>query len=161
MNSNRANRSVAELASLALLCLCLTDGSIQAAELSGFVTRQGDQLIESEKPFRFISVNIPNLQLIEDNFAPNAKTAWAWPNEFELNDAIESVRQMGGTVVRTYVLSVRRAGSDMGEFVYVRGPGDFNEEAFRTLDLAIEVARRKGVRIIIPLVDNWKWQGGR
>jgi hypothetical protein len=132
-----------------------------ADELSGFVTRTGDQLLEAGKPFRFISVNIPNLQLIEDNFAPDAKTAWAWPNEFELNDALESVRQMGGTVVRTYVLSVRRKGTDMGDFVYVRGPGDFNEEAFRSLDLAIDVAHRKGVRLVIPLVDNWKWQGGR
>jgi hypothetical protein len=67
---------------------------------------------------------------------------------------------MGGTVVRTYVLSVRREGSDMGEHVYVRGPGEFNEEAFRTLDLALEIANRKGVRLIIPLVDNWKWHGG-
>jgi hypothetical protein len=129
-------------------------------QLSEFVTRRGDQLFEGEKPFRFISVNIPNLQLVEDNFAPGAKTAWAWPNEFELTDALESVRQMGGTVVRTYVLSVRREGSDMGEHVYVRGPGDFNEDAFRALDLALEIAGRKGVRVIIPLVDNWKWQGG-
>jgi mannan endo-1,4-beta-mannosidase len=129
-------------------------------ELKGFITRRGDQLFEGEKLFRFISVNVPNLLLVEDNFAPGAKSAWDWPNEFELTDALESVRQMGGTVVRTYVLSVRREGSDMGEHVYVRGPGDFNEEAFRTLDLLLEVANRKGVRVIIPLVDNWKWQGG-
>jgi hypothetical protein len=135
--------------------------SAAAEELTHFITRRGDQLFEGDKPFRFISVNIPNLQLIEDNFAPGAKTAWAWPNEFELNDALDSVRQMGGTVVRTYVLSVRREGSDMGDHVYVRGPGDFNEEAFRTLDLALEVANRTGVRLIIPLVDNAKWQGGR
>jgi hypothetical protein len=141
--------------------LCMTTIRAHAEALAGFVTRQGDQLLENGKPFRFISVNIPNLQLIEDNFALNAKTAWAWPNEFELNDALESVRQMGGTVVRTYVLSVRRQGSDIGDFVYVRGPGQFNEEAFRTLDLAIDVAHRKGIRLIIPLVDNWKWQGGR
>lgn len=130
------------------------------AELNGFVTAQGDELWANGKPFRFISFNIPNLQLIEDNFAPDAKTAWRWPDEFELNDALDSVRQMGGAVVRTYVLSVRREGSDMGDHVYVRGPGDFNEDAFRTLDLAIEAAGRHGVRLIIPLVDNWKWQGG-
>jgi hypothetical protein len=126
-----------------------------------FITRRGDQLFEAGAPFRFISFNIPNLQLVEDNFAPGAKTAWAWPDEFELADALESVRQMGGTVVRTYVLSVRREGSDMGDHVHVRGPGEFNEEAFKALDLALEVARRKGIRLIIPLVDNWKWQGGR
>jgi mannan endo-1,4-beta-mannosidase len=130
------------------------------SQLRGFVERRGDQLIEGDKPFRFISVNIPNLQIVEDNFAAGAETAWGWPNEFELNDALESVRQMGGTVARSYVLSVRREGSDMGEHVYVCGPGEFNEEAFRTLDLAIEIAGRKGVRLIIPLVDNWKWHGG-
>jgi mannan endo-1,4-beta-mannosidase len=149
---------------IALTCLLLfvaiAKPRAAAGELNEFVTRRGDQLFEGDKPFRFISVNIPNLQLVEDNFAPGAKTAWTWPNEFELTDALESVRQMGGTVVRTYVLSVRRAGSDMGEHVYVRGPGDFNEEAFRALDLALEIANRKGVRVIIPLVDNWKWQGG-
>jgi hypothetical protein len=63
--------------------------------------------------------------------------------------------------VRTYVLSVRREGSDMGDHVYVRGPGEFNEEAFQTLDLAMEIAGQNGVRLIIPLVDGWKWQGGR
>jgi mannan endo-1,4-beta-mannosidase len=126
-----------------------------------FIVRRGDQLWENDKLFRFISFNIPNLQLVEDNFAPGAKTAWRWPNRFELNDALASVRQLGGTVVRTYVLSVRREGSDMGDHVYVRGPGQFNEEAFQTLDMAIEVARQHGVRLIIPLVDGWKWQGGR
>ena len=149
---------------IALACALLFFGGAKSpaaiGQLQEFVTRRGDQLIEGDAPFRFISFNIPNLQLVEDNFAPDAKTAWTWPNEFELTDALESVRQMGGTVVRTYVLSIRRKGSDMGDHVYVRGPGDFNEEAFRTLDLALEVAGRKGIRLIIPLVDNWKWQGG-
>ena len=67
---------------------------------------------------------------------------------------------MGGQVVRTYVLSVHREGSDMGNFVHVRGPGEFNEEGFRTLDKVIEVARRKGIRVIIPFVDQAKWWGG-
>ena len=132
----------------------------EAPALKSFITRRGDELYDGDKPFRFISVNIPNLQIVEDNFAPSAKTAWGWPNEFELNDALESVRQMGGTVVRTYVLSVRRKGSDMGDNVHVLGPGKFNEEAFRALDMALEIAGRKGVRVIIPLVDNWRWHGG-
>lgn len=137
-------------------------GTASAEPLAVFITRRGDQLYEGDQPFRFISFNIPNLQLVEDNFAPGAQTPWIWPDEFELTDALESVQHMGGTVVRTYVLSVRReAGADIGDHVYVRGPGDFNEEAFRTLDLALAVANKTGVRLIVPLVDNWKWQGGR
>jgi mannan endo-1,4-beta-mannosidase len=136
------------------------DANSTAFERSNFITVRGDVLYDGDRPFRFISFNVPNLQLIEDNFSPGAQTAWAWPNEFELNDAMASVRQLGGTVARTYALSVRRERSDMGDHVYVRGPGEFNEEAFRSLDLALEAANRHGVRLIIPLVDNWHWQGG-
>lgn len=154
---------------LLLIAACVIAAGANAALLRAaepaplqFITRRGDQLIDGDQAFRFISFNIPNLQLVEDNYAPGAKSPWIWPNEFELTDALESVRQMGGSVVRTYVLSVRReVGADIGEHVYVRGPGEFNEEAFRALDLAIEVANKTGVRLIIPLVDNWKWQGGR
>ena len=148
------------LLTLALLSFTSWQAATAHVELHGFITARGDQLYDGDKPFRFISFNIPNLQLVEDNFAPGAKTAWAWPNGFELNDALASIRQMGGTVARTYVLSVRRAGSDMGDHVYVRGPSDFNEEAFQSLDLALEAANKHGVRLIVPLVDNWKWQGG-
>ena len=48
----------------------------------------------------------------------------------------------------------------MGDFVHVRGPGEFNEEGFRALDKVIEIAHRKGIRVIIPLVDQHKWWGG-
>ena len=43
---------------------------------------------------------------------------------------------------------------------HVKKPGEFNEDAFRALDKVLEVANRVGVRVIIPLVDNWKWWGG-
>ena len=125
-----------------------------------FITRRGDQLFDGDKPFRFISFNIPNLMVIEDAYEFTKPNPWRWPDEFEIEDALESVRQMGGQVVRTYVLSVRREGSDMGEYVHVLGPGEFNEEGFRALDKVIEVARRKGIRVIIPLVDQSKWWGG-
>ena len=98
--------------------------------------------------------------VIEDAYEFTKPNPWRWPDEFEIEDALESVRQMGGQVVRTYVLSVHREGSDMGDFVHVRGPGEFNEEGFRALDKVIEVARRKGIRVIIPFVDQRKWWGG-
>ena len=31
-----------------------------------FITRRGDQLFDGDRPFRFISFNIPNLMVIED-----------------------------------------------------------------------------------------------
>jgi len=126
-----------------------------------FILARGDKLYEGDHEFRFISFNVPNLQLIEDNFAPGYNSPFIWPNEFEITDALESVRQMGGNVVRTYVLSVAREGSGMSDTVHVLGPGEFNEEAFRVLDLLLKIAREKGIRVIIPFVDHWHWMGGR
>lgn len=129
-------------------------------EVKNFITRRGDQLYDGDKPFRFVSFNIPNLIVVEDAFSFAQPHPWRWPDEFEIEDALESIRQMGGRVVRTYVLSVYRQGSDMGEMVHVRKLGEFNEEAFRVLDKVVEVARRKGLRVIIPFVDQAKWWGG-
>jgi mannan endo-1,4-beta-mannosidase len=134
--------------------------SAVADETMPFVTRRGDQLYVGDERLRFVSFNIPNLLVVEDAFEFTKPSPWRWPDEFEIEDALESVRQMGGQVVRTYVVSVRREGSDMGDTVHVLAPGEFNEEGFRALDKVLEVAGRKGIRIIIPLVDNWKWMGG-
>ncbi len=125
-----------------------------------FVTRRGDQLLNGAQPLRFISFNIPNLHYVEDNMAFAAATPWRLPNTFEIADALTSVRQMGGNVVRTYTLSVRRSQAPNIP-VHVLGPGQFNEDAFRALDRVVQQANRLQVRLIIPLVDNWVWWGGR
>jgi hypothetical protein len=146
------------IALLILLICC----AVQAQEPieRNFITRKGDKLFDGEREFRFISFNIPNLLVIEDAYEFTRPNPWRWPDEFEIEDALESVRQMGGQVARSYVVSVRREGSDMGDVVHVRGPGDFNEEGFRKIDKLIEFARRKEIRVIIPLVDQHKWWGG-
>jgi hypothetical protein len=145
---------------IAVLLVAASGPLAGGAKLEHFITRRGDQLLDGERPYRFISFNIPNLLVIEDAFEFATPSPWRWPNEYEIDDALESVRQMGGQVVRTYVISVLRDGSDMGQTVHVLRPGEFNEEGFRALDKVLEVANRKGVRVLIPLVDNWKWMGG-
>jgi hypothetical protein len=126
-----------------------------------FITVRGDQLMDGEKPFRFISFNIPNLLLVEDNVPFAEENPWRLPDKFEINDALATVAQMGGTVARTYVISVQRTNDAPGTPRHVLAPGKFNEAAFRTLDEVLAAANRTGVRLIIPLVDNWPWMGGR
>lgn len=135
--------------------------SIQAeSQFKDFVRAQGDQLIEDGKPFRFISWNIPNLHYVEDNVPFTELHPLRFPDRFEVTDALGTVRQMGGTVVRTYVLAVRRTNDTPADLRHVLGPGQFNEEAFRALDLVMAVANDQGVRVIVPFVDNWIWWGG-
>ena len=137
--------------------------SISAAEtpLQNFITTRTGRLLDGEKEFRFISFNVPNLLLIEDNVAFTNENPWRLPDSFEINDALESVAQMGGTVARTYVISVQRTNDAPDVPRHVLAPGKFNEAAFRTLDEVLVTANRTGVRLIIPLVDNWPWMGGR
>jgi mannan endo-1,4-beta-mannosidase len=126
-----------------------------------FITVQGDQLMDGNKPFRFISFNIPNLLIVEDYVPFTGTNPWCLPDEFELQDALATVHQMGGTVVRTYSIPVWRSNDPPAESSYVLDVDKYNEDAFRTFDLALKLANENGVRLIIPLVNNWKWQGGR
>ncbi|MDP3684568.1 MAG: cellulase family glycosylhydrolase, partial [Ignavibacteria bacterium] len=117
-------------------------------------------LKDGKNDFRFISFNIPNLHYAED-YLPFEKTnPWRLPDEFEIRDALTTIKQLGGKVTRMYVLSVR-SKNDAPEIIrHVEAPNQFNEDAFRTLDKVLQIANEVGVRVIIPLVDNWQWWGG-
>jgi mannan endo-1,4-beta-mannosidase len=143
-----------------ILLLTLLPQPAPAQTFQEFVTRQGDKLMEGDREFRFISFNVPNLHYIEDNLPFEETSPWRIPDEFEIRDALTSVRQMGGTVVRIYTLSVRKADDDASIPRHVLGPGRFNEEAMRGLDMVMKVANETGVRVIIPFVDQWSWFGG-
>ncbi|MDW7980537.1 MAG: cellulase family glycosylhydrolase [Verrucomicrobiales bacterium] len=149
----------------ACLCLCALIAAAPACSGAGrgfehFVTARDGQLFDGAKPFRFISWNVPNLHYVEDNLAFDETNAFRWPDEFEVRDALAAVSQMGGQVVRIYVLSVRRTNDPPDKPCHVLGPGRFNEEGFRVLDMVLKVANEEGVRLIIPFVDNWSWWGG-
>src|SRR5690242_14523522 len=110
------------------LCLPLAVNMARAASFDHFITARGGQLMDGDQPFRFISFDIPNLFAIEDNMPFAETNAWRLPDKFELNDALATVKQMGGTVVRTYVLSVVRTNDPADLPRHVLGPGKFNEE---------------------------------
>ena len=141
----------------------IATASVFAAEtsLQNFITARGGQLLDGEKPFRFLSLNIPNLLIVEDNVPFAEENPWRLPDKFEVNDGLATLAQMGGIVTRSYVITVVKTNDLPGTPRHVLAPGKFNEEAFRTLDEVLAAANRTGVRVIIPFVDNWAWQGGR
>jgi hypothetical protein len=131
------------------------------AGFNNFIRAEGDKLMEGGREYRFISFNIPNLHMIEDQMPFNEMNPWRLPDTFELNDALETVAQMGGQAVRIYAITVRRPDDPPGTPKHVLAPGEFNEEAFKVLDNMIAIAAKHGIRVIIPLMDNWPWMGGR
>lgn len=126
-----------------------------------FITARDGKLFDGTNEFRFLSFNMPNLLEIEDNVSFTNENPWRLPDKFEINDALETVKQLGGTVARTYVITVKRTNDTSEIPRHVLAPGTFDEQSFRALDEVLATADRVGVRLIIPLVDQWPWMGGR
>src|ERR1700748_373588 len=117
-----------------LLAAGMTFASMARAGDSGFqhfITARDGQLWDGDQTFRFISFNIPNLLLVEDNVRFTEENPWRLPNRFEIHDALATVAAMGGTVARSYVISVARPTDVPGTPRHVLGPGKFNEAAFQ------------------------------
>lgn len=163
VSSQASQNRLRVVTAVLIVCTVFAVATANTAEQVGFrnfVTARHGQLFDGDKPLRFISWNVPNLHYIEDNLPLAVLNAFRWPDRFEVTDALATVRQMGGQVVRIYVLSVRRANDPPDKPCHVLGPGKFNEEGFRVLDMIMQIANEQGIRLIIPLVDNWSWWGG-
>jgi len=108
----------------------------------------------------FVSFNLPNLHYIEDDWRFTSTARYRLPDDFEIHDALQTVRLLGATVLRIYALSVRKASDTPDTVRHVIGPGQFNEASFQALDNVLARASEMGLRIIIPFVDNWAHWGG-
>jgi hypothetical protein len=151
-----------------------------------FLTRQGSLLFEGEgKPFRFMSFNVPNLHFIEDTgivypwWAPASVPAVSFVNAsiplpYEQEDALSSLSQLGGRVVRTYTLGIGSAfhidtlanhnSDSSSEWVLIQGSNNprlvFRRNLLEALDEAVALSSLYGVRIVFPIIDRWDWWGG-
>lgn len=124
----------------------LTSSQLQSA----FVTRSGSQLLLGGKPFRFAGPNIYWLGL-DGNLG-----GVTYPTHFRVDDALSTAQAMGATVVRAHTL-----GISVGCPLCVEPSlGVFNETALQHIDYAIKAAHDHGIRLIIPLIDNWRYYHG-
>ena len=88
--------------------------------------------------------------MVEDNVPFAEENPWRLPDKFEINDALATVQQLGGTVARSYVITVERTNDRPACRAMCSRPGKFNEDAFRTMDEVLAAANHTGVRLIIP-----------
>ncbi|HNW50002.1 MAG TPA: hypothetical protein PKH79_02900 [Prolixibacteraceae bacterium] len=132
-----------------------------ASGFDHFITANGNKLMDGEKPFRFVSYNVPTLNFNEDEFEFGRKHPYSLPDEFELRDVFETVSQMGGKVIRLYTLPVKFNFEPDDVPSYVLAPNTFSEEAFKTMDKVLMLANEYQIRLIFPVLNNWQWMGGR
>ena len=108
----------------------------------------------------FVSFNVPNLHYIEDDWRFTSTVRYRLPNEYEVHDGLQTVRLLGGAVIRIYALSVRKPTDTPDIVRHVTGPGQFNEASFQVLDRVLASAAELGIQVIVPFVDNWAHWGG-
>src|ERR1700685_2042456 len=78
-----------------LLCVVAVAASTAGAGRPSFVTRSGATLMLNGKAFRFSGANI-----YWGGLDDNARDALNYPTEFRVNAALQTVVDMGGSVVR-------------------------------------------------------------
>ena len=132
-----------------------------AAEVpfENFITRRNDTLFDGDRVLRFISFNIPNLHLLEDDFDFTATNNWSLPSSFEILDALMSVQQAGGTVARIYCLRIRRGNRYDSLPLHVTAWRTYYEPAFRVMDTVLALAGEFHIRLIIPFLEGPPWWG--
>ncbi|MEW4925537.1 cellulase family glycosylhydrolase [Algibacter sp. 2305UL17-15] len=143
------------------LTVFLTSFFVQSQGFENFITVDGNQLLDGDKTFRFLSYNVPTLNYVEDHMDFEETNPYGLPSEFELRDVFETLQIVGGNVARTYTIPVRNKNFPETSVTYVEGPGEFNEDAFKVMDTMLALASEYKIRVIIPLVNNWEWMGGR
>ncbi len=126
--------------------------------MKGFVTRQGDQLMEDSKPFRFVALDVPNIFQTETQLMPDYRNRF--PDAYEMHDYLASLQQMGATASRAFALSIATE-KDKPLPVFINALGQYNEDAFRSLDLLLALCHQYNVRLIIPFIDSHSFKGVR
>jgi hypothetical protein len=126
---------------------------------SEFVTRKGTDLLLDGNPFKFCSFNIPNYQIIE--------IPWSRVIPSEQLDLVSTINQMGAKVFRIYTFSIPKVPSDISKHIIVTGgygtesvKWSLNENLFLDFDSGLKIASEFGVKLIIPMIDNFEWWGG-
>lgn len=119
-------------------------------QVSGFVTRSGTVLTLNGQTFRYAGANIYWLGLDEN------VGGVAYPTHFRVDDTLLTAKEMGATVVRAHTLGVSTGNALSVE----PSLGTFNDSAFAAIDYAIASASKNGIRLIIPLTDDYAYYHG-
>jgi mannan endo-1,4-beta-mannosidase len=131
-------------------------GSVLAglALASPYVQRSGAHLELGGKPYRFGGANIEWLGL--SNYGPAYATPPRYATDFEVDDALDTARELGARVVRSQTL-----GDSVGCALCLEPAlGVFNAQAFARVDYALKAANDRGLKVILTIVGDDAANGG-
>lgn len=154
------NKRIATFLTLVACLAGLACAAEPASRFQHFITRQGNKLYDGGKEFRFVGANMPGLVLPYD-WTLSLPERMRLPTPWEQEDALKTLDQMNGRVVRTWNLPMRDPSAQAQPWHYVLGPGQFNEEAFKAVDHLLALANKHGVRVMLDLTaESGDYLGG-
>jgi len=120
----------------------------------GFVSVHGGRFSLGCRPFLVAGFNAHDLApkamaTLEVNRCNKNKPGRAWVREQFLN-----ATRAGLNVARVY------AHTTDPKLPVLLGASEVNEDVLAGLDIVLEEARRAGLKVILSLLDNWKFRGG-
>ena len=86
----------------------------------------------------------------------NARTGINYPTSFRVDSALQTMVDMGETVVRCQTCGIS-SGSPLSVEPYL---GGFSQSALRHIDYFIAQAQRYGLKVVIPFTDSYSYYVG-
>ena len=158
----QAKRVTGAVVTTALAASVLMGGAIPAAAAASqdwtslntaFVERDGVALTLDGVDFRMSGANAYWLGLDENVDGID------YPTYFRIKDALDTAAQMGVTAVRSHMMT-STGQNDANPLAIMPNLGSYNDDAFATIDFAIAYAGSVGIRLLLPLTDEWEYYHG-
>lgn len=105
-----------------------------------FAQRSGTQLLVNGKQFYFNGSNNDHL--------------YHW-SHFMIGDVLSDAKDLGLTVFRAWASSEGQDSLANHGYCFQPNLGQYHEPTFQQMDYIIAKAKEKGIRLILPLVNNW------
>lgn len=118
-----------------------------------FVTRDGSELRLGGERFRASGANIYWLGLDENVGGVD------FPTYVRIKDSLDTAQQLGVNVVRSHMATSTGQGGE-NPLALMPELGVYNSAAFETIDYAVAYAGSLGIRLILPLTDEWSYYHG-
>ncbi|KAI9759726.1 MAG: hypothetical protein M4579_002111 [Chaenotheca gracillima] len=132
-----------------------------AVERNSYVVRDGTKLTLNGQQWTASGANVYWLGLDENVIPPAGQPFYepfnaSYPTHGRITEAMLTLQTLGARTIRSQTIGVS-VGNPLSVMPKL---GQYNEEAFDTIDWAVYQARQHGIRIMAPLIDNYDYYHG-
>lgn len=122
----------------------------RSSQTSGFIRKRRNRLIDTDghSPFKIVGPNIYWLGL-DENVSPSP----SYPSQARVLEVMATAAMMGSTVVRSTTLGIS-VGNPLSVWPT---RNTTNNEALDVISFAIFAAKRYGLKLIIPITDQYDY----